>query len=101
MERTVYEEYEFLRFERRGRVLVVTMTNPPLNPMTPKMHTELSNVFTDINNDVDASVVVLTGDGECFSAGGNIKNMQRRIETQDWQNWFDGINEAKKIIRSL
>ncbi len=97
----MYEEYEFLKFERRGRILVVTMTNPPLNPMTPKMHNELSRIFTDINRDDETAVVVLTGAEKGFSAGGNIKNMQKRIETQNWANWFEGVNEAKNILRSL
>lgn len=97
----MYESYSGLKFERRGRILVVYIDNPPTNHMTPTIHTELGRLFPDINRDTETSVVVLTGAGDAFSAGGNIKNMVRRIEERRTGEWYQGIEEARQILRGF
>ena len=54
----MYQDYSALLIERRGAILYVTLNNPPLNPMTLRMHTELGTIFSDINRDADTRVVV-------------------------------------------
>jgi enoyl-CoA hydratase len=98
----VYSEYEALKFERRGKILVVTIDNPPMNATTRQLHNELSRVFTTINRDPDTAVVILTGGGDrAFSVGGDIKEMARRIESQDHQDWIQSNTEGRDIIKSL
>lgn len=92
----MYESYEALLIERRGRVLVVTMNNPPLNPMTPRLHYELSTIFRDIQRDDEAAVVVLTGADRGFSAGGNINSLIAGLDDQE--RWQRGIREIREII---
>lgn len=81
----MYENYKALKFERRGKVLTVTMDNPPLNAAAPVLHNELSYVFYDIARDTEAAVVVLTGAGRAFSAGGDIKQMAANFTDGYWQ----------------
>lgn len=76
----MYENYRDLLIERRGSILYVTLNNPPLNPMTLRMHNELGTIFSDINRDTQTRVVVLTGAGKAFSAGGNIKDMRDKMD---------------------
>ena len=76
----MYEDYKALKFARRGKVLTVTMDAPPMNAADYDLHTELSYVFYDIARDPECSVVVLTGEGRAFSAGGDIKVMHDNIE---------------------
>jgi enoyl-CoA hydratase len=98
----MYESYEALKIERRGRVLWITLDNPPMNAIPPQMHNELSRIFTDINNDPETAVVVLTGAGEkAFSAGGDINRMIKRIETADHKGWNQSVHEAKNIIYGM
>jgi enoyl-CoA hydratase len=98
----MYENYKALKIERRGRVLVVTMDNPPMNSSTPEMHGELSHIFRTINRDHETAVVVLTGGGErAFSAGGDISRMVERLEAQDHQDWIRTTREAKEVLYSL
>lgn len=97
-----YEAYNELTIERRGRILVITLDNPPMNTATSLMHTELSRIFYDINHDPDAAVVVLTGAGEkAFSAGGDISAMLHRIETADHAGWNQTMLEARHIVNGL
>lgn len=97
----MYENITALKLERRGRVLVITLDNPPMNAMTPRMHTELSFIFGDINRDPDTAVVVLTGTGKAFSAGGDINSMAQKAERKDTGSVIPGLNEAKEIIYGL
>ncbi|HEY3654428.1 MAG TPA: enoyl-CoA hydratase-related protein [Steroidobacteraceae bacterium] len=97
----MYENIRGLRLERRGRILVITIDNPPMNAMTPLMHTELSFIFGEINRDPDTAVVVLTGAGDAFSAGGNINTMAARAEQKDTASMVASLNEAKEIIYGL
>jgi enoyl-CoA hydratase len=68
----MYDDYQALKFSRRGKILTVTMDNPPLNSASFQLHDELSYVFYEIARDKECSVVVLTGAGRAFSAGGDI-----------------------------
>src|SRR5206468_2203556 len=54
-----YEGYRTLRFERRGRVLRVTIDRPEaLNAVDDDMHEDLSRVFDEINRDEGCDVVI-------------------------------------------
>ncbi|MCP3732786.1 enoyl-CoA hydratase-related protein [Sphingomonas sp. MG17] len=82
--------------------MIITLHNPPMNASFPAMHLELSHIFTTINRDPAVKVVVLTGAGEkAFSAGGDVKNMLRRLTTADHAAWLRGMREAKDIVYSI
>ena len=70
-----YPAYRHLAFERRGRILTITLDRPPMNPIHYEMHRELSRVWYPVQVDTECDVVVLTGAGEVFSAGGDIPMM--------------------------
>ena len=81
MQVAAYEGYRTLRFERRGRVLRVTIDRPEmLNAVDDDMHEDLSHVFEEINRDEGCDVVVLTGAGKAFCAGGDARWLQSMID---------------------
>ena len=93
------QDYRCIVFERRGRVLVVRLNRPDqLNAVDARLHTELSNVFTDAENDADSDVVVLTGNGKAFCAGGDLDWMQSAIDRP--AEFDQTAAEARTIIRS-
>lgn len=95
-----FSDYQALHFERKGRVLEITMNLPEtLNAVSEVMHEELARVFVDVSNDPDSDIVVLTGAGTAFSSGGDIKWMQSSI---DDPHLFERIaREAKQTIYTL
>ena len=95
----MYESYKSLKFERRGKVLTVTIDNPPLNGVSPELHEELSCVFYDIARDPEASVVVLTGAGRAFSAGGDIRAMEAHLGDADYQTAL--FSQAPFVVHGL
>jgi enoyl-CoA hydratase len=69
-----YEEYQHLLFERReDGILLITINRPDvLNATNARLHWELSRVWKDIDEDPETNVVVVTGKGRAFSAGGDL-----------------------------
>ncbi|MCB2048273.1 MAG: enoyl-CoA hydratase/isomerase family protein [Novosphingobium sp.] len=98
----MYESIKSLKLEKRGRFLVITLDNPPMNSPSPEDHTELAQIFELINHDRETDVVVLTGAGEkAFSAGGDIKRMMERYENNDHAMWYYQMLEARHIVESM
>jgi enoyl-CoA hydratase len=80
-----YAGYQQLRFERRDNgVLLMTLDRPEkYNAADENMHSELARVWRDISSDVDTRVVVVTGAGKAFSAGGDLAMVERMIGDND------------------
>ena len=93
-----YSGYHYLSAERKDRVLTVSFNRPEsLNAINAELHTELSRIFADIARDQDTEVVLLTGKGRAFCAGGDIKWFQSMSPQQ-----LDALFiEARKIIIDL
>ena len=76
-----YENYQTLNFDYEGRVLTVTIDAPgPVNAVNDPLHSELARVFSDIQSDPDSDIIVLTGSGGTFCAGGDMDWFQDMID---------------------
>jgi enoyl-CoA hydratase len=81
-----FSDYKTLVFERRGKVLTITMNNPDkLNAFSEDAHRELSRVFT--------------GAGRAFTAGGDLAYMQKLRDEPALMHRT--VREAKRIVFSL
>ena len=92
-------DYQDIAFSRHGRVLVIALNRPEhRNAVNQRLHTELSRLFIDVAHDDESDVVVLTGNGAAFCAGGDIDWMQSAI---DQPGAFEiTAREAKSIVFS-
>jgi enoyl-CoA hydratase len=97
----LYSKYNKLKFTKDGPVLTITLDHPPTNAIAGVLHEELSTVFRDVNGDPDVRVIILTGAGEVFSAGGDINRMAERLERQEYDGWPAVMAEATQIVYSL
>jgi enoyl-CoA hydratase len=94
-----YSAYRHMSFARRGRILTITLNRPPMNPIHYELHTELSRLWYQVQVDQECDVVVLTGAGKVFSAGGDIPMMQKRIDDPELFNLKN--LEMKQMIFGL
>lgn len=68
--------YRTILWSVDGPVVTITMNKPERkNPLGPEMVNELCWALDDAKDDASLRVVVLTGAGEAFSAGGDLKMM--------------------------
>lgn len=83
-----------------GPIRIVTLNRPDaLNGAALVMHQSLARVWTDIAADADARVVILTGSGTTFSAGGDFDYMQDNID--DAEKRRQTMIEARAIVRGI
>ena len=94
-----YESYERIRVERQGRILTLALNRPDqLNAIDDAMHEELARIFHDVQVDEDADVIVLTGAGRAFSAGGDMAWLREMAEGKSLESNVVG---TKRMIFSL
>ena len=94
-----YSTYKHMTFERCGRILTITLNRPPMNPIHYELHNELSRLWYQVQVDHESDVIIFTGAGDCFSAGGDIPMMQKRIDDPEL---FNRKNlEMKQMIFGL
>ncbi|WP_426169865.1 enoyl-CoA hydratase/isomerase family protein [Sandarakinorhabdus sp. DWP1-3-1] len=92
--------YSRFTFQREGRVLTATITGAnPVNGVDGLMHDELARVFTDLQHDTDSDIIVLTGAGRAFCAGGDFAWFAEQIA--DPRKFRDIGWDAKRIVTSL
>lgn len=81
---TVLPEYRTLALSRQGRRLTITLNRPELlNACNYDMHEELADVFVFALDDSHSDLVVLTGAGRAFSAGGDLQHITRSAENPE------------------
>ena len=75
---TDYSHYQHLLFTRHGHgILLITINRPEVyNATNARLHWELSRVWLDIADDPATRVVVVTGAGPAFSAGGDLDTIE-------------------------
>jgi len=107
-----YSEYQHLLFERKGDgILLITINRPEvLNATNNRLHWELSRVWKDIDEDAETRVVVITGAGRAFSAGGDLEMIERMAGSaanigKAWKEAgdivYNMINLDKPIISAI
>lgn len=94
-----FSGYQRIRATRRGRVLTLALANGKVNAVDGQMHKELARVFLDAQDDDDSDLVILTGEGRAFCAGGDTDWFKRQIE--DPRHFRAIAPEAKRIVSSL
>jgi len=92
-----FAAYQCIEFSRAGRILTVRLNRPTQrNAVNGRLHHELSRVFTDVQRDPGSDVIVLTGNGQAFCAGGDIDWMQQSVD--DPTEFERTAREAKDIV---
>ncbi len=92
--------FETLQLTRDGRILTITMNRPDqLNAVNLKLHEELAEVFIAAAKDDESDVVVLTGAGRAFSAGGDLDHILNNVNNPDL--FDEEVRLAKRIVFSM
>lgn len=76
-----FADYNAIEFRRDGKVLHATFNRPDtMNAVDDVLQPDLDRLFIDVAEDDETHVLVITGKGKAFSAGGNIDSMQQLID---------------------
>ncbi|HMO47391.1 MAG TPA: enoyl-CoA hydratase-related protein [Rubrivivax sp.] len=74
-----YADYHDLKIEVANKVATVTLNRPEArNAINQRLIRELRTIWDDLGDDPDVNAVLLTGAGDRFSVGGDVKAMSDR-----------------------
>lgn len=92
--------FDTIALTRQGRLLTITLNRPDaLNAVNEHMHQELVDVLAFAAHDEGSDVLLLTGAGRAFSAGGDLTYL---AETAKHPERFDvDVRRAKRIVYTI
>ena len=69
-----YSKYKELKITQEDKILTITINRPnDMNAVNEQLHLEFSTIFIDVEFDDGVDIVILTGAGKSFCAGGDLK----------------------------
>lgn len=95
--------FNTLTFESNDRVAIITLNRPDsLNALNGEVMRELAAIISDIDQNPELAVTVLTGAGRAFAAGADIKEMQPQTFSEmylsDYFSGWDRFAAARKPV---
>ena len=73
--------YTTIQFEQEGPLGILSLNRPKaLNSLSPGMKTELKDCLQRATDNESVRVLILTGEGRAFSAGGDLHNFKKSYE---------------------
>jgi enoyl-CoA hydratase len=92
------DNFETILIDKRANGVALATLNRPerLNAVNGRMHTELANIFREADNDDEVKVLVLTGAGRAFCAGGDFGGDNDLLG-----GGRQGLKETKEIVDHL
>lgn len=103
-------ELEQFRLDVADRIAVVTFDRPPVNAQNGRSREELLWIFDGISERDDVNVAILTGSGDMFSAGADMKDRSTSVlGTGDYarrsrlarEGFFSLLDCEKPVIAAL
>jgi enoyl-CoA hydratase len=89
-----------VKVEAHGPVRLVTLNRPDdLNGANRAMHQALARLWDLVGEDAGARVVILTGSGQAFSAGGDFDYMQQNLDDEAMR--AQTMTEGRAIIEGM
>jgi trans-feruloyl-CoA hydratase/vanillin synthase len=82
-EKQMPTNYETLLVNKENGITTIMFNRPEKrNAMSPQLHREMYELLTDLRYDKESRVIVLTGAGENFCAGQDLKQYSLEMESQ-------------------
>lgn len=98
------DAFEHIRIEISDNIGWLTLDRPDvLNALTPQSMGEIITAFERFNGDDDVRVVVITGEGRGFSAGGDLAFLEEMTQREPFEikntvySYFGGGMKAVKL----
>ncbi len=98
-----YSRYRHLKVEIDQGIATVSINRPEvLNAVNMDLHRQLEDIWLDLADDDTLSVVILTGEGKAFMAGGDLKGMSERFGTERGLRHALGVTVmAKRLLSGI
>lgn len=100
-----YSGYQYMDVEIKDGIALVTLNRPDvLNATNHILHNDLTKIWGDLDNDPSVRVIVVTGAGRAFSAGGDISELEQRFnlpKEEAFASVMQTMKEASAIVYNI
>ena len=94
--------FETIALTKEGRVGLLKLNRPnSMNAMNGKMMEELADCFEALHQDHSIQVLIISGEGRAFSAGGDIKEMMDPDNPMDIDEVMKDVSRLAKALYTL
>jgi 2-(1,2-epoxy-1,2-dihydrophenyl)acetyl-CoA isomerase len=94
--------YEHIQIDEDDAIVTITLNRPEkLNAFIGHMRRDLSEALEEAASDHTIRVVVITGAGRAFCAGGDIRFMAELIERKDVEEFSRLLGSARRVITTI
>ena len=95
-----YSNYTNLEVTKDQNVLTIAFNRPDaMNAINDAVHKELVSIFPQVNQDDDIDIIVLTGNGNAFCAGGDLEML--RDQHRDAVATSKGIHQDRILQNAI
>jgi enoyl-CoA hydratase/carnithine racemase len=97
-----YSSYQHIVVHVEDSIATVTLNRPDsLNAVNPRLLTELGRIFYDLADDNSVDIIILTGAGRAFCAGGDVKAMGERNAGDEDHEWAVATPGKHPLVYAL
>ena len=94
--------YEHINVTEDSGITTITLNRPEkLNALAGHMRRDLAEALEAAGSDRNVQVVVITGAGRAFCAGGDIRAMAELIEKEDADEFSRLLGSARRVITAI
>lgn len=95
-----YPDYKHLKLDWPAPfVLRVTMENGKVNSMNYDLHHSICEIWPKISRDQNVGVVIVTGAGDYFSAGGDFHETAKMPD--NWDFMIEQTRDARELVENM
>jgi 2-(1,2-epoxy-1,2-dihydrophenyl)acetyl-CoA isomerase len=93
---------ELVKVAEHDRIVTITLNRPErLNALFGYMRRDLAEALEEAGSDPEVRVVVLTGAGRAFCAGGDVHFMAQLVERGDEEEFARLLGAARRVILGI
>jgi len=93
---------ELIKVAEENGIVTITLNRPErLNALVGHMRRDLAETLEEAGSDPDVRVVVMTGAGRAFCAGGDVHFMAELVERGDAEEFARLLGAARRVILAI
>jgi 2-(1,2-epoxy-1,2-dihydrophenyl)acetyl-CoA isomerase len=93
---------ELIKVAENSGIVTITLNRPEkLNALIGHMRRDLAEALEEAGSDPDVRVIVLTGAGRAFCAGGDVNFMSQLVERHETDEFARLLGAARRVILAI
>src|SRR5438094_9349863 len=93
---------ELIKIAEHSGIVTITLNRPErLNALFGHMRRDLAEALEEAGSDPDVRVVLMTGAGRAFCAGGDVHFMAELVERGDAEEFARLLGAARRVILAI